>query len=300
MAPLTTVMPITTRIGLRAGMGAFGLSLLLLPRASLADAPPNASRPVCLVTGVTAPSQRASLGATQAARITSFPVGEGARVRQGELLVTLDDAVPAIRTAIARSEADSDLRVRLALAKWRQVQQVDATTERGRDRGLPGGDVEVVRLEYELAVFEQAQAARRWQQAQHQLDEYRITAPFDGHVRAHRKQVGEIGQAHEPLIELIRINPLRVTLACPVALAPFVMTGDRYAVTPADQNWSARIGTMTRVHRTIDDATQTFAIELTVDNEDELWRPGLKVSVDLYAPLPETLDRHTSRERAPR
>ena len=79
---------------------------------------------------------------------------------------------------------------------------------------------------------------------------------------------------------LCQLDPLHVTVDCPLSLAPVVQVGDQARVRPADRAWAPRPGTVILAHRVADGASQTFKIKLSVDNKDAGWMSGMKVTVE--------------------
>jgi RND family efflux transporter MFP subunit len=240
------------------------------------------------VTGLTAPTQSAVVSAVMAARIAEIPFPEGARVVAGDIIVALDDAVQAARTEMTRLAAESTLYSDLA-----RVRRDDARREWERIQSIGGRDLassnevaksraaaEAAELEYEIKKLELQQAVQAYERELWVLGEYRIRAPFSGLVIAHLKQPGETVDELDGIVQLTALDPLRVDLDCPVALAAFIRAGDRYEIRPLDPQWPARVGVIKSAAKVADGASQTFKVKLEVPNADERWLAGLKVSVN--------------------
>jgi multidrug resistance efflux pump len=90
------------------------------------------------------------------------------------------------------------------------------------------------------------------------LKEFRLFAPFDGYVFEHLKHAGETVNELEGIVTLVQLNPLKVVVDCPVALAASVAVGDRFRVAPVDRRLSPRVGTVMLTSRTADGGSQTF------------------------------------------
>ncbi len=271
-------------------------------RIAEAEEPPNVSDPRLQVVGITAPSQRATLASVRPARIANLFAEEGATVHAGDIIVALDDGVQAARTDIARAKAESALRANLAQEKWKRAKrEVDRllalhgeefATSKETDDAVTAA--EIARLNYELEIFDRAQATLLHRYEQRLLAEFHIRAPFDSYVTEHHKHVGEIVDQLEGIITIVRLDPLYVLLDCPTDLAPLIMLGDEYPVTPLNENWPPQVGTVTFVSRVIDGASQTFKVRVSVENPDEVWLAGMKVLADFQAPVQSSMDRHTA------
>ena len=260
-----------------------------------------------VVTGLTSPVQSATIAAVMPARIAEIPFPEGAHVEAGDVIVILDDAVQAARTEMARLAADSTLHVEIA-----RVRRDDAVREWERIQRIGGRDLassnevaksqataEAARLDYEIKRLEVQQAVQAYERERRLLDEYRIRAPFAGYVVAHLKQPGETVDELDGVIQLTALEPLRVDLDCPIALAPSIRNGVRYDVRPVDAQWPPRVGVVTFVSRVADGASQTFKVRLEVPNADERWLAGLKVAVDFtHGPLIDAPPAVLTRDRA--
>jgi len=256
---------------------------------------------------MTAPSDRATLASVHSARIAAIHAEEGAAVTSGEVVVSLDDRVEAARTKVARAEANSSIAVDLARAEWERAQR-----EVRRIRGLSGDKfasskelddatttAAIAKLKYEKAQFNLEQSRRALAYEEQVLAEYQLRAPFSGYITEHHKHVGETVDQLEGIVTLIRIDPLEVVLDCPIALAPFVHAGDAFDIVPQDKSWMARQGVVSYVSREIDGASQTFVVKLAVENPDERWMSGMKVSVDFGAPIEPDQGRQTSARPPP-
>jgi len=257
--------------------------------------------------GITAPSRTATLASVRPARIAVLSAEEGAVVRAGEVVVSLDDTVQAARTDIARVKAESTHRIDLARARWKTAQrEADRLVALRGGASAPAREVddavavaEIARLNYELEVVEQAQARLAYEYEGRLLDEFHLHAPFDGYIIERRKQPGETVDQLEDIVTLVQLDPLDVLVNCPIDLAPLIMEGDAYPVTPLAERWPPQEGTVTFVSPVIDGASQTFRVRLSVENPDEVWAPGLQVIVDFKAPLPVNMDRHTAAPQPP-
>ena len=215
-------------------------------------------------------------------------VAEGQFVQQGDLLAVLDDGVQRLRAEMGKANADSLLTVELAGVEMKQ-----SAAELERIGLLSGGDnasikelqdakakAETARLKYATAKLKHEQAIREYEFQSLLLERLYIRAPFAGYVTETFKETGETVVEAGEIIRLVELNPLDVTVDCPVALAPYVKAGDRVVVVPVEPHWQPRAGEVIFASRVVDPASQTFKVRLLVDNEDDGWISGLKVLVD--------------------
>ncbi len=246
------------------------------------------------VDGITRPHREATLGSIQPARITELTVSEGQLVEQGTLLVVLDDGVQRVRVEKAEAEAKSLIAIELALVKMTQ-----ASLDLERIRELMGDDsasnkelqdiqaiADTTRLKYEEARFEHELAVRDHTFQRLLFERFHLRAPFTGYIIEVFKEEGETVQVGEDILRIVALNPLIVSLDCPLHAARAIKVGSRVAVHPVDTRLEARVAEVIYASPVIDPASQTMKVKLRVDNGDGGWISGQKVRVDFAAPLP--------------
>ncbi|MDO8630846.1 MAG: hypothetical protein Q7R41_10165 [Phycisphaerales bacterium] len=253
---------------------------------------------------MTEPFRVATLASVQSARIAAVRFEEGAYAAEGEVVVALQDGVQRARTELARAAVDTSLPIDLERAKLTRARR-----DLERLKRLQGDDfasskelsdalavAEIAQVEYDLSVFNQEQARRAYEREKETLAEYQIRAPFPAYVSNHLKHAGESVDQLEGIVRLVQLDPLLVSVDCPLTLATSVAIGDRYVVRPVDPqsasltrddatlhrdpHWQPRTGTVVFANQVADAASQTFKVKLTVDNADRRWIAGLKVVVD--------------------
>jgi RND family efflux transporter MFP subunit len=135
------------------------------------------------VAGSLAAVRRAVVSTRTAASVRSVEVDEGARVRQGAVLVRL---------------SDDDVRAQLAAAET--ALSTTAAHERRMEVLAPQGAATVVELDQARALRAQAEAAVSAARAT--LGYTEIRAPFAGTVQARRVHAGDLVGPGQPVIEL--------------------------------------------------------------------------------------------------
>lgn len=246
------------------------------------------------VAGITRPHREATLASIQPARVTQLAVSEGQLVAQGTLLVVLDDDVQRVRTEKAEADAKSFIDIKLSVVKM-----VQTSRDLERLRKLSGDDnasnrelldaqaiADTARLKYEEALFEHEQAVRDHEFQRLLLERLRVRAPFTGYITETFKQPGETVQEAEAILRIVALNPLDVSVDCPLSAARAIQVGSRVTVRPADTRWEPRTAEVVFASPVIDPASQTFKVKLRVDNRDGGWISGLKVWVDFAASPP--------------
>ncbi len=136
-----------------------------------------------LVPAAVAARQRATISTRVSATVAAVAVEEGARVRRGQVLVTLNDA---------------DLRAQLEAA---EVAFQNAALHHKRIASLIA-DRAAAPAELDLATAQLAQARASVDMVRTALRYTSLRAPFDGRVQAKRVSAGDLVGPGQPLIDL--------------------------------------------------------------------------------------------------
>ena len=153
--------------------------------------------------------------------VATVPVTEGAVVRRGQLLLTLDSRAAELGVTMARAELDQararadELAARLPAARTRAERvaaaaRADAASQ--QDSADAASTLAGLRAEIGAARASVALAQARLAQAQHELDLRSLRAPVAGTIVRRYVQPGETvgAQAAQPLFELQPQRPLIV------------------------------------------------------------------------------------------
>jgi len=260
------------------------------PVVARAESPGGLSKPEPVI-GLTMPFRESVLSAIQPGRLAQIAAPEGSTVKSGDLIFALDDGGQAVRAQMAAADAASTLDIELAEARWEQAQRdleriqriaessgQDFATRKELDDALSTERIRAVELRMARFVHEQHRlAAQREQRA---AEQFRVPAPFDGYVGEYLKELGETVNESEAVVTLAQLDPLLVSLDCPFQLAPAVKIGDQVKVSPVDANWPARDGVVSFISRVGDGGSQTLRVKVRVDNADQRWLAGMKVSAE--------------------
>lgn len=239
--------------------------------------------------GFTAPFRQVTVTAVQPGRIATLGAQEGQAVAAGHVLVQLDDAVQRSQVAIAEAQAESLLAIRLAEVRQehadRELKRVKTLEAQSAVSAKEVSDAEAAAAETTLLLeqtkFEHGQALRELALQQARLEEYAVAAPLAGVVVEQLKEVGDTVEENEPVVTVVQLDPLVVTLACPLVDARALERGDHFYVAFGDSAAEQRVGTVAYVSPVADAASQTVKVKLHVPNADGRWWAGMRVRVDL-------------------
>lgn len=169
--------------------------------------------------------------------VTGLPIDQGSVVSKGAVLGRLDDAEPRIKLEATQAELDiakeqaesefADVNIRAAVkmadvakAEWDQAVEINrkspgavAETEVRRlkltyERGLLQADV--ARLELNVAKMTVKAKEAAVKAAENEIQRRKLIAPIDAIVDQRLGDVGEWVQPGQPVMELVRIDKLRV------------------------------------------------------------------------------------------
>jgi RND family efflux transporter MFP subunit len=230
-------------------------------------------------------------------RITSLPVAEGAVVRKGDLLATIDDT--AVRAQLAAAEA----MVAEAEAGREEVMQAVAQAEAGkalaektyeRFRKLHEekvitphefDEVEVKKTvavkEYERALNRQAQVVAKIARAKAQADAARamlsytrVRAPFPGVVTEKKVDAGSMAVPGVPILVLEDTRLYRIEASVPETYLDTIKVGSRVRVLFDGGAEKELDGTVSEVVPTVDPASRTFTAKVDLPRGEAL-RTGM-------------------------
>ena len=214
--------------------------------------------------------------------ITQVHFTDGAVVKQGDLLFTLDSrAIEALikqmEGALARDKAQLEGAER-DMKRFTELVEKNAT---------PINNLENARTQ--AGVFRGAVRASEAliENLKVQLSYCTIRAPISGRVSMAAVKAGNFARQADtmPLATIIQVSPIYVTFSVPQRNLPELRqavsqeTAAIDAVIPGDARRAT--GQVTMIENTVDAATGMVAVRATMPNKDELLWPGTLVTVQL-------------------
>jgi multidrug efflux system membrane fusion protein len=220
------------------------------------------------------------------ARVDSEIVGvhfaDGARVKQGDLLFTLDS-----RTIEAEMK-----RLQAVLTSARaQLEQTERDVERYTELVAKNAATQVTlqnaRTQVNIWRGTSESSAASIEALKVQLSFTRITAPISGRIGTAGVKVGNLVRQADaaPLATINQIAPIYVTFAVPQRTLPDVRhaiaaeTASVEAVIPGEQKRAQ--GVVSVIENTVDPSTGMVTVRATMPNTDELLWPGTLVNARL-------------------
>ncbi len=211
------------------------------------------------------------LSARTSGLILEMKVEEGHRVKEGDVLMSLDAELA--RLALERAQAErAQAQAQLAeaerllgeaqtLAKEGSSSRSEAATRQGEVRAQTAA-VE----RFEAQVREQAALVER-----HQL-----IAPFDGVISRKLTEVGEWVQTGTPVVELVETGHLRVDVQAPQEMFASLQSGETEVHVRLDAYPGRELPAKVIAQVPVKDATaRTFLVRLEIDDPKRLAAPGM-------------------------
>jgi multidrug efflux system membrane fusion protein len=213
---------------------------------------------------------------------------EGALVKRGELLFSIDDREYVANAAAARADvARADSRIELARQEEKRSQALIEA------RAVSQGELELRQAELRQAEADLASAKARLAQAELQLEFTRIRSPIDGRVSAAAVRVGSLVGSGEPLLtQVMSVDPIRVEFdADERALLRYRSNGTDAAKAKVDVDIGgagsfAHSGRLDFIDNALDPRTGTVRMRGELANADGALVPGLTARVRLESGTP--------------
>lgn len=271
-----------------------------------------------VVTGTVAAHDQATLTTKVPGRVASLAVDLGTRVRRGQLVARIDPADYAIRVQQAEA-AMQEARARLGLdeagqrvdpqrtgtvrAARAQLEQAAASHDRAQQLAREGliskaeldaaeAAHHVAESRYQDAVDEiQGRSASAGQRraelalARQQLGDTAIYAPFEGVVQERRTSPGEYLPAGAPVVDLVKVDPLRFRAEVPEREAASLRVGQEVRISSEGQ--VAATARLARISPTISARNRVLVVEADVANPG-LLRPGALVQAEIVTDATST------------
>ncbi len=209
------------------------------------------------------PNRRAVLAAEVGGVVERLTVEEGARVREGETLVSIDTR------ALQQSLAEAEAVFRRAQADFERAEQL---AER---RSITRQQLIDARAAYDVA-------AARLESARLQLSKSQVKAPWDGTVAVRRVEVGDFAVPGQPLLELVDTARLKVRAFAPAADVPYLKEGAvAQVILEGIEGAEVAEGRVARLGVELDPDARTLSLEVELANPGGSWRPGMLARIEL-------------------
>ena len=203
-------------------------------------------------------------------------VEEGVSVRRGQQLAVIDHDVYLAQLAAAK-----------AGVKAREVELADAERERNRIVGLYEGGSATEQSKdkavtaAELAAASLSLAKANLELAQINLRESTIVSPIDGVVTAKHIDEGNLIKSGDRIVTIADMKTVKIVVAVAEKYAAEIAVGIPAKIrvdTFRDREFDVKVYS---VHPALDDQTHTVQVEIRLNNDELLLKPGMFARVTL-------------------
>ena len=263
-------------------------------------------RPIELVGTLTA-GDEVTVSSEASGRVQAILADLGDRVRAGQVVVELDreklqykleqqratlnralakygasqaENLPAIEQTpdvqkAATQLAQSDLALKRAnqLSAGKLISQEQLEAVEAKDSTDRTSYASALQAAKDLrADIDASQAAVRL--AERELRDASIKAPFDGYIQKRLVSVGQFVNVQTPIINVVKVDPLKLVAEVPEHMAPWVKPGGKVLISVDAYPGRAIEGTVSRVSPAVSQQTRAFPLEAAVPNKEGLLKPG--------------------------
>jgi len=200
-----------------------------------------------------------------AGRILEVRVASGQKVREGDLLVRLENEAETIAVERARLVLD------------------DETARRARVARLQGSGA-ATELQITEAELSLRQATLALRQAEFELSRRDILAPIDGWVGILRAEPGQQLGTGAAVTRIDDRSAILVDFRVPERFVGQITTGDEVAARPLALRDGGLTGTITAIDNSVDETSRTLLVEARLDNSEDRLRAGMAFEVSLSLP----------------
>lgn len=242
------------------------------------------------------PYQQVLLHAKVTGYVARVHADIGDRVTRGTALVELD--VPEMKPALIRAQADVVAAEAAQQKAQSQAERDRITYQRLSDLqtseplAVIQQDVDMAAAELQVSEAVVRSARAEVAVAQAKIGELKalmayavIRAPFDGVVIRRFIHPGALvvsgADGGEPVLEVVREDRLRLVLAIPEPVVPFIRAGIPVEITLDVLPQRIFTATVTRYAGALTPDTRTMRTEIDMDSQEGLLRPGMYATVRL-------------------
>lgn len=232
------------------------------------------------------PWDRVAIRSPVTGRLDAIHVERSDFVEAGQLLAELDAGLARAELEVAAKRASMDATVQALQARRDLSEERAERAARLLDQRAMARDAhDEIQAETAIAGFEleeakdQHQLARlEHERANAEFERRRIRSPIDGIVVERNMSTGEVVD-EETILDIAKIDPLRVEVVLPADRFGTIETEMRALVTPEIAEDAVRVATVRVVDRLIDSASGTFGAILELPNPDLALPSGLRCEV---------------------
>lgn len=233
-----------------------------LPRVSVETVAARTVDQLATYTATVEPQLVNNITSAMPTRIKQILVDEGQQVAAGQTVVVLDDVNTfSYETQLDNAEANL-ANVQLTYDRALELYKIGG----GSKQNVDAAEIQLINAKNTLA-----QAKRTLENAKENTI---LTSPIDGVVTARNYDPGDMA-ANQPILTIARIKPVKLVINVTESELPKVKKGMSANIKFDTYGEEEFQGTITTVMPTVDAASRTFGVEITLANADGKILPGM-------------------------
>jgi membrane fusion protein, multidrug efflux system len=206
-----------------------------------------------------------TVSAELSGKVVRIPFEAGSRVRAGDILMEQDTTSEAAQ--LRSAEAAVALK-RLEIERSRALLAKRA----------------ISKAQYDSAEAQFKQAVAEADIIRAVIGKKTVRAPFDGRLGIRLINLGQILKEGAPIVSLQKIDPIFVNFSLPQQQLSQIRPDLTVRITTDALPGRAVEGKITAINPEIDATTRNVRVQATVENPDEMLRPGMFVNVAVVLP----------------
>jgi RND family efflux transporter MFP subunit len=227
------------------------------------------------IEAITLPSADITMSFVMSGRLAEVLVKEGDSVKNGQILAVLEDRVERLKVIQLKAQVENKTRIKAAEADLEQKKIDLKKFELARRRGAATDwEVDHARLGLQMAelslravLIEHEQDLRRYEQAIGELERMRLVCPIKGCVEKVLCEVGEGTKPLEPVIQVVRIDPMWIDVQVPLTQAKaLALNQDTWITFPFVDGAPPANGRIIHISGVADAASDTLRVRIEVPN----------------------------------
>jgi RND family efflux transporter MFP subunit len=217
----------------------------------------------------------------QSARVSKVLFQEGDMVKQGQLLVQLDNREPALTVGIFEQQVEQDLQTIGRLK--RQLEYQEIYLKGIIEMGVSGTkfqtdkaqyDYDDAKLQIDQSQVKLASDKLQVEMAKTRLEDYEIRAPFEGVISLKAVEEGQSVENTTRVLELMEVSSVLVYVNVENEYFHGIQEGDKVTVTVETLPGRTFEAVVHRRAPIADPRSKTFKVEIKIDNKDNAVKPG--------------------------
>lgn len=223
---------------------------------------PRAMPDMVLLPAKIEPKQEAQLPVERAGRVVELLVDKGDAVEAGQVLLRVDRRLWEAghrRAEIEARDAERDLK------RWKELEKTGAVSA----------------SDYEAISRRQESAAIALEETQVFMDQCEVASPFAGTIVDRTVEIGDYANEGQAVLRLIRLDQAKLAFDVPEQDVGYLQAGQTKEFTLAALPGRTFTGTVSFVSNQAARDSNSFAVEMDVDNADGALKAGMIAQVSL-------------------